>query len=80
VASAFIDGMSLGLSGLNIPSLAPVNTTNTANTGITVNMNGANINSELDAQKIGATIGSSLADKLQGQAINAGVNPVNMRR
>jgi hypothetical protein len=81
VASAFIDGMSTGLQGLAIPSLAPVNTTtNTANTGITVNMNGAVINSELDAQQVGATIGSSLADKLKNQASNAGVSVDNMRR
>ncbi len=81
VASAFIDGMSIGLQGLNIPSLAPINTTNnTANTGITVNMNGAVINSNLDAQQVGNTIGNTLADKLKGQASNAGVSVDNMRR
>lgn len=84
VANAWIEGMETGLADLNIPlpSSVPSSssslTTNTVN--INVDLDGANINSNLDAAEIGKTVGETLAEELSGQATNAGVSIVNIRR
>lgn len=70
----------LNLNNVGIPQPIGATNTNSSSMNINVSLAGANINSQLDAQEVGNTIGTSLADKLKGQATNAGVSVNNMRR
>lgn len=69
------------LSGVNMPS---GNSSTSNQIQINVSLEGANINSELDAKKVGETVGvaagDSLASRLKQQAINRGFSTINSRR
>ncbi len=69
------------LSGVNMPS---GNSSTSNQIQINVSLDGANINSDLDAKKVGQAVGTaagdSLADRLKGQASNRGFSPINNRR
>lgn len=74
-----ISGLTLNNVGMPQP-IATNNTNSNSSMNINVSLDGANINSQLDAQEVGNTIGTSLAERLKGQATNAGVSVNNMRR
>ena len=89
VASAFIDGMNEGLSGLNIPipttGLPSSTSLYPSGGGINVNFTGPiNIPEGSDpvsvGRGLGQGVGEGLSGKLIGQATNAGVSVTNMRR
>lgn len=77
---ANISNIGIGLNRLSGNLANPSTTTNNNGAVIHVSLAGAQINSNLDAQKVGDTIGSSLANKLSWQANSAGISSVNNRR
>jgi hypothetical protein len=70
------------LSGATLPGSGSFNSSQSIE--INVSLEGAVINSELDAQKVGTAVGTaagdSLASKLKQQATNRGFSTINSRR
>jgi transcriptional regulator with XRE-family HTH domain len=70
------------IGGANLPGRSMTNNSNSIN--VNVSLDGANINSNLDAKKLGETAGSAagdaLANKLEKQARNRGYLTINNRR
>jgi hypothetical protein len=93
IGSIFAENISKGLTGAkgiintglssigltNVPRMQPA-TNQTSTTHITVDMAGANINSELDATTVGKRVGEGLANKLIDQAGRAGFSIPNQIR
>lgn len=64
-----------------IPTTNPISTTtNSTSIKLEVNLDGANISSSLDAEKIGQTVGKSAAEQFADNALNLGVSTIHYQR
>lgn len=72
------------LSNLVLPSPNPssyvTNSSNKSEVNLYVDLGSANISSDLDAEKVGRTVGKSAAEEMASGALNAGISVVNYQR